>query len=86
MGDTSSISFISFLDNCPVFQVYFLLPLIFTLIAYHFVAVNVTSDICQIKHIRLQCCQQPKTIVLPTQTDLDHFVFYFSALYSLTKD
>jgi hypothetical protein len=31
----------------------FFLPLIFTLITYHFVGINATSDICQIKKMFL---------------------------------
>ncbi|CAH1366938.1 unnamed protein product [Tenebrio molitor] len=38
------------------FNFNFILPLIFTIITYHFVAVNVTSDICQINQQNICGC------------------------------
>jgi hypothetical protein len=66
------------------FKFNFFLPLIFTLITYHFVPVNVMSDMCQINGQNTCGCSVANSrikmflIVLPTQTVLiDHLVHFF---------
>jgi hypothetical protein len=55
-GALREFPLVNFYTIIPKYNVDFFLPLIFTLITYHFVVINATSDICQINPQNISGC------------------------------